>query len=200
MSNEPHRCPSCQAELTNVAQCWLCRHRLTAAEQARQSEPPIMAELAANPYQPPPTIGDTVPADCFILVLLVGLILVFGVLVSIAPGFGILMAVFTAPALIRTAVVILRKRGQGKVLSGGEKSLLFLASIAAVVTAGVAATTAFAITCVASCFGLMVWQAKTRGNMDQALMAMLAVSVVVGLLTGGIVLLLLWRRKHADAA
>ncbi len=200
MSNEPLSCPACQAELTNASQCWLCRHQLTAAEQARQSEPPIVAELATNPYQPPPPIGDTVPADYFIVVLLVGLILVFGVLVSIAPGFGILLAVLTAPALIRTAVVITRKRSQGKVLSGGEKSLLFLASIAAVVTAGVAATTAFAITCVASCFGLMIWQAKTKGNVDQALTAMLATSVVVGLLTGVIVLLLLWRRKHVNAA
>jgi hypothetical protein len=132
-------------------------------------------------------------------VLIGGLVVVLGLLILVAPGLGILVAITAAPALIRTAVVVGRKRRAGAEVGVGEKSIVFFASLAAVVTACVAAGTAFAITCIATCFGFVFLESATRSSRvtQQAFPMMLVLAGLVGLFCGGWTLYAFWRRKDA---
>jgi len=217
MGDESIACPACQAELGNQRICWLCRHVLTDAEVEQQRNPythPLATAIAAesgpaeplvsieNPYLPPPPVGDSRVSGPIEWILIGGLILVLIFLIAAAPGLGILVAIVTTPALVRTAVVVSRKQRHGAVVSVGEKSVVFFASMAAVVTASVAAGAAFAITCVATCFGLLFLEsAAPRSSISQqAFPVLLGLAGLIGLVSGGLTLYALWRRKDARAS
>lgn len=199
-------CPACRAELVDESVCWLCKHRLTESELGRQRNvseaDPGEASFQANPFAPPPTIADTSQSSYFSVVLIMGMFLVLAGLIAVAPGFGILLAIITTPALIRTSVVVAKRRQRGKVVSVGERSLLFLASVSAVVTACVAAGAAFAITCAATCFGLLALEASgASGRGVEGLFPLaLMLAGLIGISSGGYTLYRFWRRKHADAS
>ena len=206
MANEVRFCPACQARLENERECWLCHHRLTNAELANPVSPyagsldsVVDAESghSPNPYAPPPPVSESGLAVSIEWILIGGLIVVLGFLTAIAPGLGILLFIVIAPALIRTAVVVARKQRHGADVSVGEKSIMFFASMAAVVTACAAAGAAFAVTCVATCFGALFISSTTRNLQmrDSVFGTMIIVSAIVGLGFGGMTLYLFWGRK-----
>jgi hypothetical protein len=152
---------------------------------------------------PPSPIGETPGGSFATAVLVVGLIVVLVALTVAAPGLGILLIIVVAPALIRTAVVVAKKRHwDGKDVSLGEKSTLFLASFAGVLAAAVAAAVAFAVTCVASCFGLMVVAegGGSTSRMESLFGLALLLATVLGLAVGGFTLHRLWRKKDDHVA
>jgi hypothetical protein len=124
--------------------------------------------------------------------------IVLASLTIVAPGLGILLFIAVAPALIRTAIVVgKRKRLENRDVSVSEKSVLFVASFAGVVAAAGAAAVAFGVTCVATCFGVVAVGGAAGGGrvMDTLFIAALVLSCVIGLSMGGYTLYRLWREK-----
>jgi hypothetical protein len=197
MKVEVNRCPKCQAEMTSRDHCWLCHNELTVKEEGG-----IVfggSESTVNPYSPPvppAPVGESSEGALAMVLLVVGLVIVMVGLIVIAPGFGILLAIGVTPALVRTAVVVSRRRRSGEAISTGEKSVLFLSSLAAVVTAGVAALAAFGITCAASCFGIIALEATGSSSAQTGFFFVsLFVSSVIGITGGVYTLNRFWRRR-----
>lgn len=194
MTNEVSYCPICQARVEPGKPCWLCRSTLSGQATADISRPP----RSENPYEPPTPIGDAPGASVVSIVLVIGVIIVLVALTVAAPGLGILLLMVVAPALIRTAVVVARRRRlENRDVSVGEKSVLFMASIAGVFAAAGAAAVAFGVTCAATCFGLIAVAEASGGGagMDSLFIAAMALSALIGLGIGGFTLHRLWRLK-----
>tara|TARA_R110002049_G_scaffold2750_8_gene22229 strand:- start:172323 stop:172949 length:627 start_codon:yes stop_codon:yes gene_type:complete len=208
MLTEQVICPVCQASTASGQNCWLCRSELTAATlpesdtansdtaNSDHREPALVVATLVNPYAAPIALEETERASFPIIVMIIGLVVVIAALAFVAPGLAILIGVLVAPAMIRTAILVGRKRKDGIDVSAGEKSLIFFASAAGVVAACAGAVSAFGIACTASCLGLLAANSAGAGrSADQAIPVFLFGSVVVGLAAGAIVLRLLWRRK-----
>ena len=207
MTNELCYCPICQAQIEPGKPCWLCQgastdeNVFTRPLENAQPAPVVPAGSrqpeSDNPYATPTPIGDTPGAPVASFVLIVGLVIVLGALTVAAPGLGILLSLIVTPALIRTAVVVgRRRRARNQDLSAGEKSTLFFASFAGVLLAAGAAAVAFGITCAATCFGIIALESGGGSRAVESLIfAALALSAIAGLSAGGYTLYLLWRRK-----
>jgi hypothetical protein len=208
MSNEVSYCPVCNARVEPGKPCWLCKSVASGENVfARPLEHAGRAQVAPstsrqldseNPFAPPTPIGETPGASLASIVLVVGLMIVLASLTIAAPGLGILLFIAVTPALIRTAIVVgKRKRLENRDVSVSEKSVLFVASFAGVVAAAGAAAVAFGVTCVATCFGVVAVSGAAGGGraMDSLFVAALVLSCVIGLGMGGYTLYRLWRRK-----
>ena len=106
----------------------------------------------------------------------------------LAPGIGILLAVLSAPALVRTIGIRIRKKAVGQPLSSGEKLLAFLGSLVVVVTISVVSCVtflvvgcSFAFVFPVFIFGRPFFWALTFGS---------------ALTVGGLLFRWLWRRKR----
>lgn len=209
MTNDVSYCPVCHAQVESGKPCWLCKSvesgedalaRPLANADRAQAVPPVSRQPnSQNPYAPPTPIGETAGASVVSIVLVVGVIIVLASLTVAAPGLGILLLIVVAPALIRTAVVVgRRKRLDNRDLSVSEKSALFMASFAGVLAAAGAAAVAFGLTCFATCFGVLAVGETAGGGrvIDTLFIAALVLSSMIGLGMGGYVLYRLWRRKR----
>jgi hypothetical protein len=67
-------------------------------------------------------------------------------------GLGILLALLSLPALVRTAATAVRRSAGGGGLSPGEKTRLFLATLTLIVIVSVAACAAFLSVCLGAVF------------------------------------------------
>lgn len=208
MSNELRYCPVCHARVEPGKPCWLCKSVDTGDNvftQPLENAGRVQAVPSAsrqfdseNPFAPPTPIGETPGASIASVVLIGGLMIVLASLMIVAPGLGILLSIVVAPALIRTAVVVgRRRRVENRDVSVSEKSALFMASFAGVLVAAGAAAVAFGVTCVATCFGVMAVGGASGGGraLDTLFIAALVMSCVIGLGMGGFTLYWLWRRK-----
>lgn len=199
MSTEQVICPVCNAATARGQNCWLCHSEVAATAapaSADETQAPVVATLV-NPYEAPVPIEEASSSTFPIIALIIGLVIVIVALGFAAPGLGGLIAIFVAPALIRTAILVGRKQKAGAVVSTGEKSVIFLASAAGVVAACATAVSAFLIACTASCFGLMAAGSAGSGkDVDEWIPILLAGSAIVGLVAGGFLLWVLWRRKR----
>lgn len=129
-STDPNSCPACGARRVSSAAvpCWLCGETLPA--QLGPAKPAVATSTETG------------------LLIVVG---VMAVLVGVAfileaPGVGIVLAVLMIPALGRAALVSWRGGGS---LDTRQTVLLFVTSLCAVVTVGVATIVAFFIACFA---------------------------------------------------
>src|SRR5262245_25464974 len=131
------RCPECGAELAaGHARCWLCERKLNDAD-------------SGNPYVSPQPAGENIDfqfslASLFLIMTLaavgIGAFLV-------APGIGVLFAVLSVPALVRTIVAAKQRRRAGAPLTTGEKTGVFVMSFFIMVAIGIAASVAFGVAC-----------------------------------------------------
>lgn len=198
------RCGHCDAVTPAGRPCWLCHQPTTDAVPVDVNENPYTAALVdgppmnastdwASPYRPPAPIGQTAIANRFTWVLLAGLILVIVVLAVAAPGLAVAVAIVAAPALLRTAIVVLSRRRRGIELSRSEKSLMFFASTAGVLVALIATGGAFFIACVAVCFGAIAME-STGSAGGWSLDALIYIAIIFSGLVGLGTLFLLWKR------
>ena len=200
MSTEQVICPVCQAVTAIGQACWLCHSELpmTMSRDPDDSDQasPVMATLV-NPYSPPVPLEEAERSSYPIMVLIIGLAIVITALAFVAPGLAVLIGVLIAPALVRTAVLVGRKSNAGVEVSIGEKSVVFLASLAGVIAACVTAVSAFLIACTATCFGLLAISNSSGGGRtaEQWIPVLLIGSALLGLAAGGWLLWRLWRRK-----
>ncbi|TWT93815.1 hypothetical protein Pla52n_56430 [Stieleria varia] len=191
------RCPTCFAENPQGQSCWLCHSNIPAnAERVPANSAPMPVPGITNPYAAPAMLEDSGQSTFPSIVLIVGLVVVLLALGTAAPGLAIMLAIVVAPALIRTAVVANRKRNAGEEISTMQKSGLFFASLAGVITACVAACAAFFIACSASCFGILAMESSGSSRAVQSIfpVAMFG-SGALGLVAGFFVLRALWKRR-----
>lgn len=136
------KCPKCVASLRgDEPRCWLCGSDLAKTDQAES--------LAASPLSPRRG-EDALPTGGFSLasmMMFVTLVAVVMGLFSVAPGLGLLSVIALAPAALRYAWEIQRRKSRGQATTMNQKAVVFAASLGMVVVAGVAAATAFCATC-----------------------------------------------------
>lgn len=143
--NEPpklRKCDACDADNPiDSVDCWLCGKSLvsTAAVTAK-AESQSMQVIYATPVNPgnPAVSGQMGLASLFLIMTLCAVIMALFVA---APGLGILLSIFSAPPLIRTLLVVTRRKQSGEQVSAGNKVLLFLGSLG----------TTTVVTCLAVC-------------------------------------------------
>jgi hypothetical protein len=165
MSSAPSpRCPECGAPLSGLqARCWLCQRKPTQRD-------------AENPYAPPQPIADENAgvefslASLFLVMTLV--VVCFGTFM-IVPGLGILLAIVSTPALIRTIVMARHQRRAGAPLSAAEKIGVFLISWFVMGAIGLASMVAFLM----ACFTGAALTEGTGANLELILLA----GILVGL-------------------
>ena len=187
MTEPRTQCSNCGATCVAIDRCWLCGQPIRPAGKKNDG--------FVNPYQPPDTAASTTSNATVSVPLIVTVIVVSLGLALAAPGFGIPIAVVVTPALLRTIVQVARNRSAGDDISTPVKWKVFFVSLAGTVTACVAAGVAFFATCAAGCFGLIALDSTAFNMNDYAFAILMISSAAIGLLCGGIVLWLMWRRK-----
>ncbi|MCA9101694.1 MAG: hypothetical protein KDA63_11115 [Planctomycetales bacterium] len=104
----------------------------------------------------------------------------FGV-IAMRWGFGIILAVLTVPALVRTIGIQVRRRAAGAPLSPSDKVLAFVGSLAVVTVIAVSAIAAFAAICFpAGLFAMRNGDAVARLGWIVGTMVGLAVAFILG--------------------
>jgi hypothetical protein len=190
-SSSPAHCPECGAELSGgQGMCWLCQRKRCA-------------EDVNNPYaSPQPTENIDWQFSIATLFLVTTLIAVCLGLFQLAPGLGILLGVFAAPALWRTAIDVAKHKQRGFPLGAVGKVASFLVSLVLVVTVTVAATTAAFTVCAVGVTGTAALGQEASGLLLFIAPAGLATGLMVFLwlfwLTGPVGLRWeeLWRRRR----
>lgn len=182
--NEPMAvCSLCGAAIDPGQACWLCRREPSVTSDRVGTNP-----YAASTLPPMETVGSLMPGMFFTLVG--GIVIATAALYGIAPGLGILMTVLLTPALIRTMIVIARRQRSGEEIRVGDRTLLLLGSMAAVITAVISAGLAFFVACIAICFFAANNQSFQLGG---------ATLLTLGFAVAGfafiVTLTMLWRRR-----
>lgn len=215
-------CPSCNANCSEQdAVCWLCFSRFpekAPASSADPRSPSGQAEGEANDQrvgaeqvavasvsQEAAAAVTNLPSrssggsfGLMSLMMIMTLIAVCMGAFTVAPGLGILISVLATPALIRTVVVSMRQREQGIAPSPGDKFMLFVASLGALITAGMVAIAVFFGTCVAFCFGAMAMDGNgffTGGGSEAFIWVFIIVGAAAGIASGIFILMRFWRKR-----
>ncbi len=129
-------CPECGAGMPPDARtCWLCHGRPGPAATVGESPFAATERHAAVQFS---------LASMLLLVALFAVI--FGV-AAIAPGLGVGLAILSAPALIRTAIVASRRRSVGHPLDMWTKVWVFAGTLGLIAVILAAAVGAFIATC-----------------------------------------------------
>jgi len=122
----PRTCSECGAVVTaQASECWLCSGALASGPADAQ---PAEARAADGPT--PHERRDRAPLQ-FGLASLMLVMTLFAVLCgvfSISPGLGLAVCIVSAPALVRTALVVARRKSKGRSVSGIEKTVMYLGS------------------------------------------------------------------------
>jgi hypothetical protein len=126
-----------------AANCWLCNARMPPLGAAVAREPPIRAQLVDSdrPFQ----FGISS------LLLLITFVAILCSITTMSPGLGIVVAILTTPAMLRTILVTFRQQQGGKPMSGAGKTGVFLLTMAMSLCVAVAACAAFCFTFFFTC-------------------------------------------------
>ena len=174
------QCARCGAQLKEAStSCWLCHHPVTEG-----------IEFVSDHVQMPTHVGGPTFSIMSLLLMMTMVAVILGVFI-VAPGLGVLLGVLFLPAFIRTVVIAGRHKVLGQRLDGGQKFSVFMAALAGVIVAGVAAVVAFFGTCGISCLGY----AASNGRSGELFVLMLYVGIGVGILTAVLVLRKMWARS-----
>jgi hypothetical protein len=167
-------CPECGAEKQAAADdCWLCK--ASRLESGTKVEPAKAESLVAEAHDP--THQTFTLNSLLLIVTLVAVCL--GVVVQ-APGLGVPLALLSAPALFRTVRIRSIRRTRGVAMSGFDKALVFLGSLAVVTIITAASLAAF----VAICFsmGLVAFEINSQGLFGLAWILGIGGGLLVGVL------------------
>ncbi len=193
-------CPWCQSELTQAAKiCWRCG--LKPASKATKGNVTASGD-PANPI-------STHPQSLFSfglssLFLTTAFVAVAAALVAAMPGFGIGIAILLAPPLVRTWLVVGRKRQLGQRVEFVQKLFLYLGSVATTFTILSVVAVASVGTFCATCLGLFAVTAG-GGQSQTSEKAFVIVSVSLTITVVGLLVWALskwirarWRRDTRD--
>lgn len=159
------RCPQCGADLgaSTAPACWLCGHYVGHGKVV----PGVVRREDPNPYAPPRAeiaTGRTSRIATLLLVIAV-IAVILGVLREVPP-LGVVLAVISVPAVIRTGVASRRLPATPGVFA---QVGLFLSSFTVAAVTLVSAVIAFGITCFP--LGLITFRS---GNGSAVILAFLA--------------------------
>jgi hypothetical protein len=152
-----------------VSRCWLCHEPLGAGPGGPRAGSAARAKSSSD--------GGL----RFWLILVPVLAVVCFGLFHEAPGLAVGLAVLATPVLVRTLVKILRRRGAGQPMTGGEVVATVFASLGIVIMLGVSAAVAFFATCFAICLGFANAGGLHRGG-NAVVNLSIGGGVVVGIL------------------
>jgi hypothetical protein len=138
---EPHApewvcCPTCGADnRPEASRCFLCRHPIG----------PDAMRVPPSPegVEPPASSAAGYPFSLGSLMLVIALAAVCLGVGYEAPGLGIALAIFSAPALIWTIALARQGESRGRPMPASAKVWAFLASLVAVVLVFLSAVIAF---------------------------------------------------------
>jgi len=181
-------CPHCGAKVLRQARrCWLCG---SDVEGALPAAPPPVAKQGKIPAVARPTKAGF-SYSLSTLMLITTLVAVCFGLFSVAPGLGVWICIFLAPVLVRTAMVVRRRKAAGRPVSVGQKFGMILGSlVVAHVILAVVTVSAIGTFC-AVCLGI----AESTPGPDEAAIpfAILAAALAAILL---LVLMFRWVRAR----
>lgn len=164
--------------------CWLCHTPYDAAL------PP-----AAAPSRPPHPATSPSQFSIATILLVTTLAAVCLGVFRLEPGLGILLAIFALPALVRTAFVGRREQRCGQKLTTGGKIGQFFLSLAVIYAAWTAASMAFAVAVMGTCFAAV---AVERGSGESGMVILiggLIFGVIAGLAIGSVILWATWPKR-----
>ena len=177
----PNRhCPQCGAQLSSSAKyCWVCYVKLPPPDAKV-----VMASLVPEADYPrrPFQYG----LSSILLVITFAAILCS--LIKMNPGLGILVAILTTPAMLRTVLVAFRQRQSGEPMTGGDKANIFFLTMAMSLGVIVAACGAFCVTFFLTCATSLV--GKSKG--DPFVMSF-AVGGIAAIIVAVFISLVFWR-------
>ena len=120
-TNAERYCPHCGAAPRPGAEnCWLC--------EAPLGEPAAAAAQPLDPFGLPYAVAPHEHAgfsfSISTLLLVMTLVAIVAALIAAEPGLGVSFCILLAPVLVRTAIVVRRRKEAGREVSLGEKVAL----------------------------------------------------------------------------
>lgn len=135
------KCRHCGAVNARPApKCWLCGQDPSGEPEAVAAAPPPVHTAAINPAQK--YSRSFTLATIFLVMTLIAVCM--GVVVM-SPGLGIVLAILSLPAFVRTGLRVQRRVALGKSVTTGQKIGWFLGSLAAAVVVAVVVVTVAAV-------------------------------------------------------
>ncbi len=139
------RCPQCEAQVDPAAKyCWLCNAVLSSPSAGAARQPPIRAQLVDSSSRP-------LQYGISSLLLVITFVAILCSIIKMNPGLGIVIAILTLPAMIRTVLVAFRQRESGKPMSAAGKTGVFFLTVAMSICVVVASCAAFCFTFFFTC-------------------------------------------------
>lgn len=182
----PPFCPSCGAGTApDQTKCWLCYAPLDAPPPALLAV--VIDERLAAARSSQFSI-ETILLVTTLVAVLLGLF-------RYSPGLAVMLIIFSVPALVRTVFVGRREKRRGQRVSAGGKIGHFLLSLVIMYAVWVAASTAFFIAAVGTCFAAI---AASNASEEMAVgvgIAGLIVSALVGLVVAIMLLKVTWPKR-----
>jgi hypothetical protein len=186
-------CPQCGAHFPSPAVwCWLCGWKTGDPVFVR---PERKTGSADNPYAAPAPSADDLARTYSLSTLFLWTTLVACVMgvVRIAPGLGIVLAVLSLPAALRTVGRVGRLRTKtGRAMTVSGKISTFMSSLTICFVIALGASTAFTLTCFP--IGLLGFSSGGGGG------GVLILAVIAGLIAGGFagywLIRWLWRQRY----
>ncbi len=182
----PSFCPSCGAgSEPDRTHCWLCFAPLDAPPPA---VPAIVVDerlAVANPAQ----------FSIATILLVTTLVAVLLGLFRLSPGLGVVLVIFSVPALVRTVYVGRREKNRGQRVSTGGKIGHFFLSLVIMYAVWTAASTAFFVAAIGTCFAAIATSNVSEEAATGVGIAGLILSVVVGLVVAGVILWATWPKR-----
>jgi hypothetical protein len=126
VADQPRTCRECGAVVTaEASQCWLCSGALAPeAADAQPAEPSVASAQAPPDYQGRAALQFGLSSLMLVMTLFAVICGVF----SISPGIGLAVCIVAAPALVRTCLVVARRKSRGRSVSGVQKTGMYLGS------------------------------------------------------------------------
>ncbi|HUE74377.1 MAG TPA: hypothetical protein VMP01_26075 [Pirellulaceae bacterium] len=183
----PPFCPSCGAGTSpDQTKCWLCYAPLDEPPPALPAVVIDERVAAANPSQ---FSIETILLVTTLAAVLLGLF-------RYSPGLAVMLIIFSVPALVRTVFVGRREKRRGQRVTAGGKIGHFLLSLVIMYAVWVAASTAFFIAAIGTCFAAIAASSASEEMAVGVGIAGLIVSAVVGLFVAGLLLRATWPKRN----
>jgi len=173
------KCRHCGAVNTGQREsCWLCGQTLAAGDgaAAESVKPPVRI----NPNRK--FAGSFTLGSLFLAITLIAICL--GI-IAMAPGLGIVLAIISLPAFVRTGLVVQRRAALGKSVTPAQKVWWFLGSLLTSTVVAVVVLVASVGTFCAVCLGLVAVTTPKQDWTGAWIIAIVAAVVATSLAVWG---------------
>ena len=182
-------CPQCDAQVDPAAKyCWLCNAMLPSPIAGAARLPPIRAQLVDSSSRP-------LQYGISSLLLVITFVAILCSIIKMSPGLGIVIAILTLPAMIRTVLVAFRRREDGRPMSPADKTSVFLLTMAISLCVVVASCAAFCFTFFFACLATI--GSTNQSNLNNAF---IWVSLISGIVAVGVAILVTFAFRTISAA